>query len=124
MRRYRSLLENLNIQFNKEDVGREDYNKYIKDNKNSLNIFIVEMSPEEFLQKTDSSRYKLDNSKVNKIKKSIGFHNKLPIPAMFFNIGKKFNSKFKSDFHDGMHRVTALKELGIKKILVKIIEEY
>jgi hypothetical protein len=81
-----------NIKFNLKKTGRNDYDNLFK-NKDFSNR-IEYMTPEFFLIKTDSHRYKLDKNKVEDFKNT--FKTKkviLPTPVMIFDFNKKFINK-------------------------------
>jgi hypothetical protein len=120
---YKKFFENkLNISFNTKKTGRNDYDALFK-NK-SFKSSLLKMSPLDFLKRTDSRRYKLDRNKIERFKKLFSSSKVvLPTPVMIFDFNKKFdNTNDLSNWHDGMHRVTALYELGLKEIPVIIFE--
>jgi hypothetical protein len=112
------LMENKlkeSLKFNLKDCGKEDWNKKILGDSERFSTKIVYMSPDEFLDKVDYKRYKNDPEHVEEIKNSINSNTVLPTPIIIWG---PMGDRYKSAFHDGQHRVMALKQLGIREIPV------
>lgn len=128
MKRYNSLFENtfnLNIKFDTTNVGRKDWNNILfKTHKNQFYKKVIKTTCQEFLERSDYRRYSYDSNKVEDIKNSIISNNIiLPIPILWFENEYSYKKELKSNWHDGQHRVLALKELEIKKILCMVVYE-
>jgi len=106
--------KNYQIKFDLSTIGRNDWDKEILSNKDDFVIKLSYMSPDEFLDKTDASRYLVDQAKLDKIKSTLGTK---ALPALIIIWGAG-GDKHKSAFHDGQHRAIALKMLGITRIPV------
>jgi hypothetical protein len=105
------LKESLKFDLNK--TGRKDYDELL--NNKDFKTRIVYMSPEDFLYKVDYKRYIINWDNVERIKNSINSNTIFPTPTIIWGSGGDQN---KSSWHDGTHRVLALKALGIKEIPV------
>jgi hypothetical protein len=114
---YKRLFENsvISPKFNLKSTGREDWDKEILGDPKRFQVKIIKMTPDEFLDKTMSYRYKIDKEKVNKFTREITNNSILPTPTILWG---SQGEKGKSAFHDGSHRVLALKNLGIKNFPV------
>lgn len=110
------------ISFNLNLTGRDDWDKYLKDNENQFTSKIEYMTPDTFLNRVRYQNFIIDQNKINKffnlfLNKKV----KIPTPSMWFMDEFQYKKGHSPSFHDGTHRVLALKQLGFHKIPVKII---
>jgi hypothetical protein len=103
------------LTFDTTKTGRADWDKLLTDG--SHRVKLVYMSPDEYLERTQSWRYTLDQKKVDAILRSLGDGTVLPTPVMVWD-NDTAAAKHPSSFHDGQHRVAALKQLGLSRIPV------
>lgn len=100
---------NMDISFDTKSTGRSDWDNDILKSKD-FNTHIVMMTPDEFLKAVDYKRYHYDQEKINKIKSDI-LGNKITLPSPSIIWGP-MGTKYSPAFHDGQHRMMALKELN------------
>jgi len=88
----------------------------IKELKKIYDWKIEKMSPTDFLDYSDFERYQVDYKKVTDfVNKIYNGGTVIPIPILIF---KDKDKKLKTSFHDGTHRVLALKKIGLSQIEV------
>jgi hypothetical protein len=112
------------VKFDTESTGRDDWDKDLKKSGDRFTQFEVNMSPDEFLKRVQADRFKQDPTKIKKYAGQFKRGAKdVPTPTMWFMNKFQWERGLAPSFHDGSHRVLALKEIGIKEIPVKIIHE-
>ena len=110
------------ISFDTSTTGREDWDDDLKKHGSEFTQIVIDMSPDEFLQQVQYHRFKVDNTKVDKYIKEFKRNAKdVPAPTMWFMNKFQYDKGLAPSFHDGSHRMLALKKVGIKKVPVKII---
>ncbi len=112
-----------NIIFDTEYTGRSDWDEILKHESDKFHKEIIYMSPDQFLERVRYKRFKTDYDKVKEYTNTISSAKKLPTPIMWFMSKFQYEQGFAPSWHDGNHRVLALKELGIKEIPVIIAYE-
>lgn len=110
------------ITFNTKSTGREDWDKDLKKHGDEFTQFEIQMSPDDYLKRVQAHRFTQDATKIEKYASEFkkGAKN-IPTPTMWFSDKFQYEQGFSPSFHDGTHRVLALKKIGIKKITAKII---
>ena len=110
------------VKFDTKSTGRDDWDKDLKKSGDIFTQFEVNMSPDEFLKRVQADRFKQDPAKIKKYASQFKRGAKdVPTPTMWFMNKFQWESGLAPSFHDGSHRVLALKEIGVKEIPVKII---
>ena len=109
------------IKFNLKSTGRDDWDSDLKKHSKDFSQEIVYMSPDEFLKRVRFDRFTVDSNKVDSYIESLKNSSNVPTPTMWFQDQYQYDKGLSPSWHDGSHRVLALKELGIKKIPVKIV---
>ena len=113
---------NESVSFNNKSTGRDDWDADLKKSGDEFTQFEVEMSPDEFLKRVRADRFTQDPEKIEQYAQQFKRGAKgVPIPTMWFNDKFQYEKGLAPGFHDGSHRVLALKQIGVKKIPVKII---
>lgn len=107
-----TIIKEAKIEFDINKSTDERFN--LKKLKEIYKCVIEVMSPDEFLFYCQYKKYKFDQKKVDHYR-SLLTKSKIPVPILVF---KTNNKELKAAFHDGQHRVLALKQEGIKKIKV------
>lgn len=114
--------KNESVSFNNKSTGRDDWDADLKKSGDEFTQFEVEMSPDEFLKRVRADRFTQDSQKIEQYAQQFKRGAKgVPIPTMWFNDKFQYEKGLAPGFHDGSHRVLALKQIGVKKIPVKII---
>jgi len=112
------------VKFDNKSTGRDDWDKDLKKSGDRFTQFEVNMSPDEFLKRVQADRFKQDPTKIKKYASQFKRGAKdVPTPTMWFMNKFQWEKGLAPSFHDGSHRVLALKEIGVKEIPVKIIYE-
>jgi len=110
------------VKFDTKSTGREDWDKDLKKHAGEFTQFEVNMSPDEFLKRVQADRFKQDSAKIKKYASQFKRGAKdVPTPTMWFMNKFQYEKGLAPSFHDGSHRVLALKEIGVEEIPVKII---
>lgn len=109
------------VKFDLKSTGRDDWDSELKKHSGDFNQEIVYMSPDEFLKRVRFDRFTVDSGKVNSYLGSFKKGATMPTPTMWFQDQFQYEKGLAPSWHDGSHRVLALKELGVKKIPIKII---
>ena len=110
------------VNFNTKSTGRDDWDKDLKKHGSEFTQFEVNMTPDEFLKRVQADRFKQDSAKIKKYASQFKRGAKdVPTPTMWFMNKFQYERGLSPSFHDGSHRVLALKEIGVKEIPVKII---
>lgn len=110
------------VSFDLESTGNEDWDRIIKNDDGQFTQRIVEMTPDEFLNRVQWDRFEVDQSKVKRY--IVEFRRRdtnIPAPTMWFQDKFQYKNGFSPTWHDGSHRMLALKKIGIEKVPVKII---
>jgi hypothetical protein len=103
------------VNFDTSSTGRKDFDQYLE-MPDRFKVHIMYMTPDEFLELVDARRFKVDQAKVDAYYKSI-MSQKIPAPSFIYSQFKSFkgNKNRIVHFHDGQHRVLALKKAGFKR---------
>lgn len=109
------------IKFDLKSTGRDDWDSDLKKHSKDFSQEIIYMSPDDFLKRVRFDRFTVDSNKVDSYIESLKNSSNVPTPTMWFQDQYQYDKDLAPSWHDGSHRVLALKELGIKKIPVKII---
>lgn len=109
------------IKFDLKSTGRDDWDSDLKKHSKDFSQEIVYMSPDDFLKRVRFDRFTVDSNKVDSYIESLKNSSNVPTPTMWFQDRYQYDKGLSPSWHDGSHRVLALKELGIKKIPVKIV---
>lgn len=110
------------VKFDTKTTGRDDWDKDLKKGGDRFTQFEVNMTPDEFLKRVQADRFKQDPAKIKKYASQFKRGAKdVPTPTMWFMNKFQYEKGLAPSFHDGSHRVLALKEIGVKEIPVKII---
>jgi hypothetical protein len=110
------------VSFNNKSTGRDDWDTSLKMNRDDFTQFEVEMTPDEFLKRVQAHRFTQDKEKVERYALQFKRGAKgVPMPTMWFQDKFQWERGLSPTWHDGSHRVLALKQIGVRKIPVKII---
>lgn len=113
---------NESVSFNNKSTGRDDWDKILKKSGDDFIQFEVQMTPDEFLKKVQADRFTQDIKKIEQYAQQFKKGAKsVPTPTMWFQDEFQWKRGLSPTWHDGSHRVLALKQIGVKKIPVKII---
>lgn len=113
---------NKRITFDTETTGRKDWDDDLAKYGSDFTQILVNMKPSDFLKRVQYHRFEINRDKVSRYVEefSKGIRN-IPVPTMWFLDKFQYDNGFAPSFHDGSHRMLALRELGIKKVPVRII---
>jgi hypothetical protein len=119
---FEEFLVNESVKFNSQSTGREDWDSELKKSGDDFTQIEVQMTPDEFLKRVQADRFIQDPEKIEQYTKKFkkGAKN-VPTPTMWFQDKFQYDKGLAPTWHDGSHRVLALKSVGINKIPVKII---
>ena len=110
------------VSFDTSTTGRKDWDDDLKKHGSRFTQIVIDMSPDEFLKRVQHHRFKVDDAKVEVYIKEFQKNAKdVPAPTMWFNDKFQYDKGLAPSFHDGSHRMLALKKVGVKKVPVKII---
>lgn len=111
-----------NINFDLTTTGREDWDKILADDKSGrFHRESVEMSPDEYLERVQHNRFVVDDEKVKRYADKLNDGDTVPAPVMWFDSKYQYDKGISPSWHDGSHRVLALKAAGLKIITVNVI---
>ncbi len=110
------------VKFDTESTGREDWDVMLE-NKEDFDVEIRMLTPDEFLELIDYKRFSFDKTKVDSIANDIKTSTNTILPAPAVVVNKVGSSEF-YPFHDGQHRMLALKQLEFTdKVPVNFISD-
>lgn len=122
MRKIMMFIEFLNetVTFDTSTTGRKDWDDILEKEPDRFHKEVIQMSPDEFLKRVQYHRFTVDDKKVDGYKSR---ETGMPTPTMWFADESQYTSNLSPSWHDGSHRVLALKSRGIDTISVMIVYE-